>query len=105
MHFTATYFKDLAERCLKTFLQVFLATMLASMASSSSDLLGAFSNVDALQAAALAGLGAVASIIFSLVSAYANSSNGSASVVPEVIAVPPGSVAVHGVNAPGDEQG
>jgi hypothetical protein len=84
MHFTATYFKDLGERCLKTFLQVFLATMLASMASSSSDVLGAFSNVDALQAAALAGLGAVASIIFSLVSAYANS-NGTASVVPAVI--------------------
>jgi hypothetical protein len=90
--YTKTWFKDLLERCAKTAVQVFLATMLASTASGSSDLLGAFSNVDALQAAALAGIGAVASILFSVVSAWASSSNGTASLVPEVVdanVVPP----------------
>lgn len=81
--YTPTFFKDLAERCAKTFVQVFLATMVAS----GTDLINAFSDVSALQAAGLAGLGAVASILFSVVSAWASSANGTASLVADVVDV------------------
>jgi hypothetical protein len=83
--YTKTWFKDLLERCIKTAVQVFLATMVAS----GTDLISGFSDVDALEAAGLAALGAVASILFSVVSAWASSSNGTASLVPEVVAAEP----------------
>lgn len=84
MKFTSTYFADLAERCFKTFLQVFLAQIIAS----GVDLTHSLTNVSTLQKAGVAGIGAVLSILFSVASAYAGN-NGSASVVPQVMAVEP----------------
>lgn len=79
--YTKTFFLDLLERCAKTAVQVFLATMVAS----GTDLIDAFSDIEALEAAGLAALGAVASIVFSVVSAWASSSHGTASLVPGVV--------------------
>lgn len=79
--YTKTFWLDLLERCAKTFVQVFLATLIAG----GTELVDAVSNVSALQAAGVAGIGAVLSILFSVASAWASSSNGTASVVPSVV--------------------
>lgn len=81
--YTATWFKDTLERLLKTFVQVFLAQIIAS--GFAPDDLDAITDLSNLQRAAVAGIGAVLSVVFSLVSAWASSSNGTASLVPAVV--------------------
>ena len=81
--YTKTWFKDLAERCAKTFVGTFLAVLFAG----ATDWVSAASNLDAVQAAAVAGIGAVISILFSVASAWASTSKGTASLVGNVVDV------------------
>lgn len=75
-----TWFLDAAERLLKTFVQAFLAQILAS----GLDLIDAVQDTTTLEQAAVAGIAAVLSLIFSVVSKWANTDTISpASLVPE----------------------
>lgn len=64
---------DAVERCAKTFVQVFLATMSASQVADQFGVLDAYTDVDALAAAALAGVGGVFSLVTSALSRWAGS--------------------------------
>ena len=68
------YLKDLVERVVKTFLQVFIATVVAS----GLDLTHALTQVSMLEKAGVAGLGAVAALIFAIVGKWVASPNNAA---------------------------
>lgn len=82
--YTKTWVLDTVERLVKTFLQVFIATLLAS----GMDLTKTVTDTSILQKAGLAGLSAALSLVFSIVSAWVNN-NGTASVVPTITTTEP----------------
>lgn len=67
------WLRDAAERSAKTFVQVFLATMSASQVADQFAAFDAYTDVDALAAAALAGAGGVFSLVTSALSRWAGS--------------------------------
>ena len=77
---TKVRFQDAVERLAKTFAQVFLAQIVAS----GLDLTGALTDTSSLQRAAVAGIGAVLSLVMSAVSSWA-ADPGTASLIPGVV--------------------
>lgn len=82
--YTRIWLLDTLERLAKTAVQVFLAQLIASGMTD----IEAVTDTSNLQRAAIAGLGAGLSFVFSIVTAWAASSNGTASLIPEVVAAP-----------------
>lgn len=78
--FTKTWALDAIERLAKTFCQVFLAQLLAS----GLDLTGALTDTSSVQRAAVAGIGAVLSLVTSALSSW-SADPGTASIIPGVI--------------------
>lgn len=68
-----TWAKDAGERAAKTFFQVFLATMSASQAAETFDVFQPYTDTSTVARAALAGVGAVLSLVTSAVSRWAGS--------------------------------
>jgi Putative lactococcus lactis phage r1t holin len=73
------YIKDLLERLAKTFVQAFLGTLIAANWFSVDQI----RDVSTLQAAGLAGIAAVLSVVTSILSKYVNRED-SASLAPGV---------------------
>lgn len=78
--FNAVFWKDTVERAIKTFAQGVLGAFGADVALSVVE-------VDWAQAAGIGATAAIVSVLTSIVSAGV-SNNGTASVVPEVVADP-----------------
>ncbi len=86
--FTRTWALDALERLAKTFTQVFLAQMIASGLDVQT-----LTDTSTLQRAGVAAIGAVLSLVFSALSQW-SANPGTASLIPEIIAAPPGPLGV-----------
>lgn len=75
----ATYIRDLVERLIRTFVQAFLGTLIAANWFSVDQI----RNVSTLQAAGLAGIAAVLSVVTSVIAKFVGKPE-SASLAPGV---------------------